>query len=195
MESKKGAAASLTCLLLLGMLIVLPSGFNSFCAAEATTASSPSGGICGFQSKVYQGLCIMGVCADVCQHKEGALYGMCLPFVEECLCVSLCSARYDSKEIRFNDITRNIKNHINFSLQNRNFKADPTQEDYRILHSFGFQPPATPKQLKLVRWIPPIAFFSLNVDGASQGVVVELCSVDVVSSDLPLVLLILPFYG
>ncbi|MQL93906.1 hypothetical protein Taro_026556 [Colocasia esculenta] len=91
MESKKGAAASLTCLLLLGMLIVVPSGFNSFCAAEATTASSPSSGICAFQSKIFKGPCNMSNCAEVCQHEEAALYGMCLPFLDECLCVSLCS--------------------------------------------------------------------------------------------------------
>ncbi|MQL75764.1 hypothetical protein Taro_008140 [Colocasia esculenta] len=80
-----------------------------------------------------------------------------------------CSARFDSKEIRLNDIIRNIKHHIRFSLHNRKFKTDPTQEEHRILHSFGFHPFAPPKQLKLVRWIPPIALFSLNVDGASKG--------------------------
>ncbi|MQM17341.1 hypothetical protein Taro_050310 [Colocasia esculenta] len=38
-----------------------------------------------------------------------------------------------------------------------------------ILHAFGFIPLCPSKKLKLIRWIPPICDFSLNVDGACKG--------------------------
>ncbi|MQM19084.1 hypothetical protein Taro_052086 [Colocasia esculenta] len=38
-----------------------------------------------------------------------------------------------------------------------------------VLHEFGYAPQCSTKVLKLVRWIPPIRNFSLNVDGACKG--------------------------
>ncbi|MQL82973.1 hypothetical protein Taro_015455 [Colocasia esculenta] len=49
------------------------------------------------------------------------------------------------------------------------FTSEPTLEEQQVLHTYGFNPPFTGKQIKLVRWIPPNDNFCLNVDGASKG--------------------------
>ncbi|MQM19054.1 hypothetical protein Taro_052054, partial [Colocasia esculenta] len=41
--------------------------------------------------------------------------------------------------------------------------------DVKDNHGFGYAPLCSAKLLKLVRWIPPICDFSLNVDGACKG--------------------------
>ncbi|MQM21553.1 hypothetical protein Taro_054595 [Colocasia esculenta] len=45
----------------------------------------------------------------------------------------------------------------------------PSTDEWQALHSFGFAPQCSSKMLKLVRWIPPLHDFSLNVDGACKG--------------------------
>ncbi|MQM00011.1 hypothetical protein Taro_032743 [Colocasia esculenta] len=45
----------------------------------------------------------------------------------------------------------------------------PSPSEMQALHSFGFVPQCSSKMLKLVRWIPPLHDFSLNVDGACKG--------------------------
>ncbi|MQL78565.1 hypothetical protein Taro_010989 [Colocasia esculenta] len=49
------------------------------------------------------------------------------------------------------------------------FKTDHSLATYQILHSYGFTYHTAAKRMKLVRWIPPLVDFCLNVDGASKG--------------------------
>ncbi|MQL81000.1 hypothetical protein Taro_013466 [Colocasia esculenta] len=55
------------------------------------------------------------------------------------------------------------------SLSMLQFKVDLNPKDLHILMWFGYLPRYSTKMLKLVRWIPPICDFSLNVDGACKG--------------------------
>ncbi|MQM19110.1 hypothetical protein Taro_052112 [Colocasia esculenta] len=64
---------------------------------------------------------------------------------------------------------RNIKLNISFALSLTSFKLPPTPDDMKILQHYGFAPQISTKQLKLIRWMPPIQKFCLNVDGAFKG--------------------------
>ncbi|MQL97601.1 hypothetical protein Taro_030300 [Colocasia esculenta] len=79
-----------------------------------------------------------------------------------------CATRYENRKTWPRDIIRNIKLHIRFALTKAKFHVSPTQAEDQILHSYGFHANVSPQQGKLVRWIPPIDGFCLNVDGASK---------------------------
>ncbi|MQL99515.1 hypothetical protein Taro_032239 [Colocasia esculenta] len=49
------------------------------------------------------------------------------------------------------------------------FRVDPNPDEMQTLHGFGYVPLCPAKKLKLIRWIPPITDFCLNVDGACKG--------------------------
>ncbi|MQM15087.1 hypothetical protein Taro_048024 [Colocasia esculenta] len=45
----------------------------------------------------------------------------------------------------------------------------PNPNELQILYGLSYVPKCSVKMLKLIRWIPPIHDFSLNIDGACQG--------------------------
>ncbi|MQL78493.1 hypothetical protein Taro_010903 [Colocasia esculenta] len=55
------------------------------------------------------------------------------------------------------------------SLVNVQFKEAPSADELKVLQRYAFSPQFSLKQLKLIRWIPPIVDFCLNVDGACKG--------------------------
>ncbi|MQL81479.1 hypothetical protein Taro_013945 [Colocasia esculenta] len=80
-----------------------------------------------------------------------------------------CGARFDQQYRRPADIIQSIKLYIGFALGKMTFKTDQSLATYQLLHSYGFTYHTTAKRMKLVRWIPPLVDFYLNVDGASKG--------------------------
>ncbi|MQM17261.1 hypothetical protein Taro_050231 [Colocasia esculenta] len=80
-----------------------------------------------------------------------------------------CSRRFESTHSSVGAIINNIKSSVAHSLSTLHFKADPNSQNLQILLWFGYAPRCSTKMLKLIRWIPPICDFSLNVDGACKG--------------------------
>ncbi|MQL73224.1 hypothetical protein Taro_005553 [Colocasia esculenta] len=80
-----------------------------------------------------------------------------------------CSRRFESTHSLAGVIINNIKSMVAHSLSMLQFKVDLNPKDLHILMWFGYVPRYSTKMLKLVRWIPPICDFSLNVDGACKG--------------------------
>ncbi|MQM15219.1 hypothetical protein Taro_048160, partial [Colocasia esculenta] len=66
-------------------------------------------------------------------------------------------------------ICESIKVLISHDIQHATFKAPPPTQQQAIMDSFDFTLKVCRSRLKLVRWIPPLDGFCLNVDGASKG--------------------------
>ncbi|MQL85892.1 hypothetical protein Taro_018416 [Colocasia esculenta] len=82
---------------------------------------------------------------------------------------SRCAARFDMQRRRPADIIRTIKLHVGFAIGKMVFKLEQPMASSQILQSYGFMFHSLAKKAKLVRWIPPVLDFCLNVDGASKG--------------------------
>ncbi|MQL70108.1 hypothetical protein Taro_002419 [Colocasia esculenta] len=92
------------------------------------------------------------------------------PVYRTCMCHGVVEAAW-SEEGASNHMRRptarrflHLKNIIEVVYQ-----VAPSIDEWQALHSFGFAPQCSSKMLKLVRWIPPLHDFSLNVDGACKG--------------------------
>ncbi|MQL91571.1 hypothetical protein Taro_024185 [Colocasia esculenta] len=83
---------------------------------------------------------------------------------------SCCSSkRFEDPILSPEAIISNVKNNIGHSFSKITFKVAPSIDEWKTLLSFGFAPQCSSKMLKLIRWIPPLHDFSLNVDGACKG--------------------------
>ncbi|MQM01654.1 hypothetical protein Taro_034414 [Colocasia esculenta] len=82
---------------------------------------------------------------------------------------SRCAARFDHQRRRPAEIIRSIKLHVGLVLGKMMFKTDQSLVTHQLLQSYGFTYHTMAKRMKLVRWIPPLVDFCLNVDGASKG--------------------------
>ncbi|MQL99123.1 hypothetical protein Taro_031842 [Colocasia esculenta] len=80
-----------------------------------------------------------------------------------------CAARFDHKNNRPADIIHTIKFNVGFAHGKMVFKTETAWSASQVLLSYGFTYHTLAKQTKLVRWIPPVVDFCLNVDGASKG--------------------------
>lgn len=77
--------------------------------------------------------------------------------------------RYQSTWVPVRRIISNIQASIQFALSRTTFKLSPSDQELSAISSFGYHPVVKKKALKLVRWIPPLGGYCLNVDGASKG--------------------------
>ncbi|MQM11851.1 hypothetical protein Taro_044765 [Colocasia esculenta] len=66
------------------------------------------------------------------------------------------------------DINSTTANRSSLEAANANLKRAIHCLEMQTLHDFGYVPLCPIKKLKLIRWIPPICDFSLNVDGACK---------------------------
>ncbi|MQM15378.1 hypothetical protein Taro_048323 [Colocasia esculenta] len=80
-----------------------------------------------------------------------------------------CGRRFENKVTSAGAMIRTIKSMVTASLASFHFKGAPSNHGMEIHMAFGFHANFSTKQLKFIRWIPPISHYCLNVDGASKG--------------------------
>ncbi|MQL96061.1 hypothetical protein Taro_028735 [Colocasia esculenta] len=80
-----------------------------------------------------------------------------------------CLRRFENTQVSVGVIISTIKSATHHILSNLQFKSTPNHKELQILHNFRYAPKCPAKLLKLIRWLPPIHDFSLNVDGACKG--------------------------
>ncbi|MQM15895.1 hypothetical protein Taro_048848 [Colocasia esculenta] len=76
---------------------------------------------------------------------------------------------HDDYILTIQQVASEICHHLEAIILASKSKNDSTAADLRILHQFGYSPQFSIKKIKLVRWMPPVNGYCLNVDGACKG--------------------------
>ncbi|MQL70130.1 hypothetical protein Taro_002430 [Colocasia esculenta] len=98
-----------------------------------------------------------------------SLWSWFLPLISPKICNRRYLARFESKRPSAATIISKIKFMISSSIADMIFKVAPSPEELQVLQYYGFNPVASSKILKFVRWITPLSGFCLNVDRACKG--------------------------
>lgn len=111
--------------------------------------------------------------ATACTHNTQNIHGFIVIYASMLIVWEIwkarCKARYESHSASIPGIIRSIHSTISLATDKMTFKHCSTVHQIQLLSSFGWTSRASSTATKMVRWIPPIHGFLLNVDGASRG--------------------------